>query len=354
MDGSGALRGDWVDAEAAHRSIEPTLTFAYDRSQPGFEQVMAYWHLDRVQDRLQSLGFTDANARPQPVLVNGSSADNAWFDPSTGVITTGTGGVDDAEDADVLVHEYAHALQDAITAGWGDGPDAAAFGEGFADYLAASVADTASNQLGDPACVAEWDGAAFAVPCIRRVDGSAHWPEDWDDGALADPHANGEVWSAALWSARAGLGADLTDSLALEALYGLPADPSTEAVAAALLDTAEALYDTATRDVVRRALIAHGLSREISDPSVLSSPAYDLSLNIASPHPGGSYAAHADLVATIHEPGAAALSVRFRGYDTEPEDFVYVTNGDGDLYHVLTGRGVVGFTTAVIPGDTVH
>ena len=57
----------------------------------------------------------------------------------TTALHMGDGGVDDAEDADVIVHELGHAIQDAQVPGFGPGTktEQAAIGEGFGDFLAA-------------------------------------------------------------------------------------------------------------------------------------------------------------------------------------------------------------------------
>ncbi len=49
----------------------------------------------------------------------------------------GAGGVDDGEDAEVILHEYGHAVHDAQVPGWGDTHEGGAMGEGWGDFLAA-------------------------------------------------------------------------------------------------------------------------------------------------------------------------------------------------------------------------
>src|SRR3954447_12568203 len=59
LDGSGYLRGDWVNVQSATGTpaYSTTNTFLYDRSQDQFEQVMAYFWVNQAQEYLQSLGF---------------------------------------------------------------------------------------------------------------------------------------------------------------------------------------------------------------------------------------------------------------------------------------------------------
>ena len=89
-------------------------------------------------------------------------------------MSLGTGGVDDGEDAEVIEHEYGHAVQNDQVPGFGSSPQGGAMGEGFGDYLASALSATFTpNPTFDP-CLGEWNelgtGNGAAVPCIRRVD----------------------------------------------------------------------------------------------------------------------------------------------------------------------------------------
>src|SRR6185503_11979095 len=109
LDGSGFLRGEWADvANLSSRANEPSLTFNYTRSDDRFEEVMAYHHVDRTQRFLQSLGFTGARGvldRSFGVVANGRTDDNSHYSPAVGEVVLGSGGVDDGEDGDVIIHE---------------------------------------------------------------------------------------------------------------------------------------------------------------------------------------------------------------------------------------------------------
>src|SRR4051794_23352512 len=82
-----------------------------------FESGMTYFHVGRTQSYLQHLGF-DGTANTAVLAggitanVNTSTDDNSYYDPGDISLNFGTGGVDDAEDAEVTVHEYGHAIQD--------------------------------------------------------------------------------------------------------------------------------------------------------------------------------------------------------------------------------------------------
>ena len=63
----------------------------------------------RIRRRARANGIND---RTQVVVADAFKDDNSFFSPATRKIKYGSGGVDDAEDADVILHEYGHAIQD--------------------------------------------------------------------------------------------------------------------------------------------------------------------------------------------------------------------------------------------------
>ena len=63
--------------------------------------------------------------------------DNSFYSPATRLIKYGAGGVDDAEDGDVVTHEYGHSIQDAQDRGFGTSLGAGSLGEGFGDFVSA-------------------------------------------------------------------------------------------------------------------------------------------------------------------------------------------------------------------------
>jgi hypothetical protein len=203
LDGSGFLRGEYVDVRRrSGRVSRSDGVFDYTRSQVEFSEVNAYYHIDRAQRQIQALGFSGAKAvlaRPVEVVVDAFSEDQSNYDPSNARINTGTGGVDDAEDADILVHEYGHAVQHDLVPGFGTSVDARAIGEGWSDIQAYALPTLSTQAPGvERACLAPWDAVAYAppAPCLRRVDGQKHYPEQLR--TRREPHFDGELWSGFL------------------------------------------------------------------------------------------------------------------------------------------------------------
>jgi hypothetical protein len=202
---------------------------------------MAYYHLDAMQRWYQALGFADANHRAQVVDPHGlNGQDNSKFVPSVHRIALGEGGVDDAEDAAVLVHEYGHATQYDILPTWGIGGHTGAMGEGFGDYLANSYAWAHFPQrVRDWNGVFQWDGHNEFWPGRRALDTTMHYPEH----ATGAVHRAGTLWCSALTDALYALGdRRVMDTLVLDHHYALTGSATMADAANAILASDVAIY----------------------------------------------------------------------------------------------------------------
>src|SRR3954471_6584550 len=126
LDGSGQLSGDYahVATETGKPAVAVNDSFLFHRDSDEFEQVMAYFWITEAQLYLQFLGFGTGslpavNKRSVPVKIDQFGGDNSFFKDKQADITYGKGGVDDAEDAEVIVHEYGHSVQAAQVPGFG-------------------------------------------------------------------------------------------------------------------------------------------------------------------------------------------------------------------------------------------
>lgn len=264
LDGSGYLRGAYAKVINSTKGKNPAAfssanSFLYTRSDSRFEQVNSYYAVDRLQTYIQSLGFTNVNNEAQDLNVNATTQDNSWYTPSQDTITIGTGGVDDGEDQEVVWHEYGHAVQDDQVPGFGASNDGGAIGEGFGDYLAATMsqansADTATTPW---ACVMDWDSTSYtstAPHCIRRLDTAKTVAN-----RTGEVHDDGEIWSHALWDMNKGLGRDKATRIILEAQFGYSPTTTWAAAAQKTVDTASALYGATDAATVRAAFQARGI-----------------------------------------------------------------------------------------------
>jgi Zn-dependent metalloprotease len=132
-------------------------------------------------------------------------------------------------------------------------------GEGFGDYWAGSVGAQFSGGFQD-ACLAEWDATSYSStnpPCLRRLDGTKHYPED----VAGEVHDDGEIWSAALWQIRGAIGAAKSDTVILQHHFLLSPSASFNQAADALVTAAINLgYKAPEINSIRSILRARGFT----------------------------------------------------------------------------------------------
>jgi len=269
LDGSGFLDGDWatIVGSTGDLAYSPTNTFAYDRSQDEFEQVMAYYWVTQAQEYIQSLGFGSGkplppiNEEPQRLRIGQYGVDNSFATEHKDEMRFGKGGVDDAEDAEVILHEYGHAIHFAQGFQFST-EEAGAISEGFGDYWAVTVSEHVRAALGlpaspDPACVADWDSTSYtasAPHCLRRLDEDLTYPDD----LVGEVHADGQIWSRALWDIRGSIGATRADTAILDGQFGFDGG-TMPALARNIVASAADLYGRRVADRVSAAFEARGI-----------------------------------------------------------------------------------------------
>lgn len=250
LDGSGTLSGGRVTTAPtrAPRIRHADLRFMLASHERGFEEVMVYYHVDTACRYLEALGYSGPRRifnAPVRANVNGTRDDNSWYSPTERLLTFGTGYIDDAEDAETILHEFGHAIQDAICPDFGQSKEAAAMGEGFGDYFAASRCES-KKPARYGATVMSWDGLLLGLegrldpPCLRRLDSRLTYA-DFDP--KGDEHDNGQIWSATLWEVRKLLGPEKADRIILESHFQLDGFTTFARGARAILDADRNLED---------------------------------------------------------------------------------------------------------------
>lgn len=215
------LRGEHVTVlnDDAPEARSERGIFLYPPDETHFDEVMAYYHIDRVSAFFQSCDpslreLMSRQGTLRAYVHAGERMDNAYYDPSTNGIYIGDGGGagrlnDLAKEAAVIYHEYTHAVLDHINPHL-KGSQADALHEGYADYFGCSLTDDA--QIG------EYVVAPTGEPHLRDLTNRKRYPRDCEGEA----HADGEIWGGACWDIRSSLGARAADSLVYESMQFLP------------------------------------------------------------------------------------------------------------------------------------
>jgi Zn-dependent metalloprotease len=224
--GTYKLKSSYVeiaDFESPNKGLftQTTSDFNFTRDNDAFEAVNAFYFLDKSMRYInETLGVP---CRPS---LNGgifkfdpsglSGADNSHYIPSTEQIAFGEGCVDDAEDADVVLHEFGHGIHDWLTGG--NSSSATGLGEGSGDYWAVSYSNSLNQWLPTEAqynWVFSWDGHDTCWSG-RVTNYTRTYPQT--SSTYTEIHEYGQIWATALMKIYNVIGRIKTDKAFLEGL----------------------------------------------------------------------------------------------------------------------------------------
>lgn len=129
------------------------------RSNSAFTEEMVLAHTWHYHERLKRVGFTYCETAHHPIdahAANGNDDSRFDYGPDGPSVYFGTGGVPDAEDADVITHEYTHAMGDIIAPNSSDGTERMGIEEGGCDFMACQYSRELSEY--NWRVVFNWDG----------------------------------------------------------------------------------------------------------------------------------------------------------------------------------------------------
>lgn len=234
----------------ADKLLEPI-----DRAMFDFETANVYFHIHNFVDQLDAFGYRDL-AKPMyvdPHALNG--ADNSAFTPY-GLkpnLQFGTGGVDDAEDAQVIIHEYAHGLATAASPNtWGP-TERRSIEEGICDYICMSYSNSLNNT--SDTRVFSWDGHNSF---FNGFD--VHSKKQYTRDLIGNTDNDREIWSSVLYSIELELGREITNILVLEHLFYLKEYSTMPSMAAALLQIDKILFASEHSHQMIRIFEEHSIS----------------------------------------------------------------------------------------------
>ena len=240
------LKNQWADVtewDAPNKGIflQDSLNYLFDRSADSFEVVSAFYHIDQYMRYVNETLQVDVRPTAYPGGVqfdahgvNGQ--DNSYYTGASQRIAFGEGCVDDAEGADVVIHELGHGLHDWITDGGLSNFDG--LSEGIGDYLAVSYAR--SLNLMEPSepkynWVFRWVGHQPCWPQGRITNYTATYPTG------QAPHTRGQHWSTSLMRVWDQIGREATDLAMFEGVSRTNSSTSQPQAALAVVQAARDL-----------------------------------------------------------------------------------------------------------------
>jgi Zn-dependent metalloprotease len=267
LDSSGFLSGEYVDTiYTPARAYEPSYLFFYKRGDSRFCEVMVYYHVDSCQRFIQELGFQ--NVCNRQIKINAyAEGSGSYFDFDNNEIAYAAGELPDAEDADIIIHEYGHAILDDQVPNLNLTDEGCAIEQGFSDFLAACFFSEENDGFNREA-VGDWNGIGRVLHCVRRVDSLKYYPENFLGVRRCD--ADGEIWSAALWDIYLVLGGNSEDkdkrlkarnrSITLVIASHFYLNPLSKFIdgAEAIITANKHLYKGIDDEIIRGALVKRG------------------------------------------------------------------------------------------------
>ncbi|WP_323120105.1 M36 family metallopeptidase [Burkholderia alba] len=224
--------------------VQTSTTFDFTRSNLYFEAVNAYYHIDTF---LRYVNLT-LGVKALPYQYSGgvqydphgeSGDDNSSYSSSSGKLSFGQGGVDDAEDADVVIHELGHGIHDWVTNGGLSQQEG--LSEGTGDYLAAAYSRDFN----------QWSPSDAQYNWVYNWDGhNEFWAgrvTNWNVGRTyaqargAEIHTAGQYWASCNLVARDAIGGPAMDKAFLKGLSMTNSSTNQKAAAQAVLTAASAL-----------------------------------------------------------------------------------------------------------------
>lgn len=253
-----SLVGPWVrivNFEAPH--TQPSTTndgnWTAVRGDNAFNDAVTYFHIDQNQRYIQSLGFVGATGIQEGSISVDSDgyngADNSYYSPSSNRLAFGHGCVDDNEDADVILHEYMHAITHDINPSWGGG-HTGAIGEGVGDYWGGSYSySTPNGPTYHPAWAFTWDGR-LACWAGRVMDDHTQMYNaacTYGDHSSCNGRNADQLWSTVLFSSLVdligqGRTREEVDQIILEGQFGLGYGVDIPELADSTVAAAQALF----------------------------------------------------------------------------------------------------------------
>ncbi|WP_084403467.1 T9SS type A sorting domain-containing protein [Epilithonimonas caeni] len=201
---------------------QATPDFLFNRNEQGFEAVNAFYHLDRSMAYInETLGIDCKSTLNNGILLfdpHGLSGDdNSHFIPSSQRLAFGEGCVDDAEDADVVLHEFGHAIHHWITGL--KSSSSQGLGEGSGDYWAMSYSRSLNQwSPSEPHYnwMFSWDG--HNTCWAGRITNYAPKYPTSNINSSSAIHTNGQIWATSLMRIYDRIGKEKTDRIFLEGL----------------------------------------------------------------------------------------------------------------------------------------
>lgn len=231
---------------------------SYTRGHEYFEQINVFYHLQKFKRYLDQHGYENLPGFKVKIDANAlNGADQSAFLPNMKTLLFGEGNVDDGEDADVILHEYAHALSHGAAPGTNQGAERRCIEEGIADFFAASYSKRISEFRWE--YLFSWDGNNEFWPGRRALNGKIY-PSSMTGNHFQD----GEILCNALCNLFNFMPHAKVDQLVWESLYALRPNMTMSDYLNSLLDADSVLNNAQNVSFIQFAFALKGVESIIT------------------------------------------------------------------------------------------
>ncbi len=241
-------------------NIEPTKSktgqFLFNRSDDAFEQANAFYHLTTLKDYLVNTLHVQTPKYQISVDANGEyGQDMSSYSYSERLLAFGTGGIDDAEDADNIAHELFHSLAFELAKNTRMGIERKCIEEAFCDYFAVSYSRSINDYNWTK--IFNWDGNSSWSG--RKATSDKKYP----DLKFNSIYTNTDFWCSIFVDIYDKLGRNYTDKLAIKSLMGLSNNMNMKQMAEYTLKIIAEDKDMGKRDIVHKIFSKYGIDIKI-------------------------------------------------------------------------------------------
>jgi hypothetical protein len=239
--------------------------FDFNRSNSQFREMNCLYHIETFRKYLAQIGLPFTDMAPidlDPTAYSGQDQSRFSYSVSEPALYFGTGGVPDAEDADVIIHEYTHYLNFYLAPNTVNGNERLAVEEANCDFMACMHSKAVSNF--NWRRIFNWDGFN-EYWAGRDGNSNATYPKDLS----TDFYRSSLIWSSMLNDLSEDIGREVLTKLLLQSVYSYANNINMQTALNLLVQADSLLYNYANLEAMRasmekRGFLVTGLSTSLN------------------------------------------------------------------------------------------
>jgi len=228
--------------------------FSFNRSQTEFREFNVLYHVETYRNYLKTIALPLTGMQAiltDPTAYQGQDQSRFSYSTLNPSLYYGTGGVPDAEDADVIIHEYTHGINYFLAPNTVNGNERLAIEEANCDFMACQYSKAISSY--NWRWVFNWDGHN-EFWSGRDANSTNVYPKDLS----GDFYTSSLIWSSMLNDLSEDLGRDIITRLLLNSVYSYGNNMTMQDAADLLIQTDSLLNGYAHFNILKPRMVQRG------------------------------------------------------------------------------------------------